>query len=115
MRYVQFSKTLNLAAADADKVVDFPAENLVVENVALWIEPLTTPTNNTLNWKVQMNGQDVAAYVATNNRRPTKVFSEAGPVPSQDTVKLRALLQNIHTGPIVVKVTWVALVRQAFS
>jgi hypothetical protein len=115
MRYVIVTKTLNLAAAANDVVVDFPAENVVVENVALWIEPQATPGAGTFLWKVQLNQQDVAAYVAKDTRIAAKVWTEAGPVPTQDIVDIRALLKNSGAGAIVVKVTWVALVRQAFN
>lgn len=115
MRYVQVSQTITLAAAAADIVVDFPAENVAVENVALWIEPQSTPGAGTFQWKVQLNGQDVAAYVAKDTRIAAKMWTEAGPVPTQDVLDIRALLKNTAAAAIVVKVTWIALVRQSFS
>lgn len=84
------------------------ANECAMENIALWIQPLTT---SNINWKIQLNGNDLAAYVATTGAPlPKNVFSLSGPLPAKDLV-LNASIQNNSGGVITVSVWWVALIR----
>jgi hypothetical protein len=111
MRYHNYSE-VNSIANTGTATIEFKHESLTAcaENVAVWIEAKANVT-----WQVLWNGVNAPAtssgtYTAGTGS-PQKVWTESGPMPIE-RVYPSIVITNNSGGTVVVRVTWVGLIRQ---